>query len=64
LFTNPVFVWGYAKVVLAAITTGAAVMLAVSAWQLRHGGDRDVFTIAARLSPAVLVPAILLTMLW
>jgi cytochrome d ubiquinol oxidase subunit I len=63
LFTNPVFVWGYAKVVLAAITTGAAVMLAVSAWQLRHGGDRDVFAISTRLSLAVLVPAILLTML-
>jgi cytochrome bd ubiquinol oxidase subunit I len=63
LFTNPVFVWGYAKVVLAAIVTGAGVMLAVSAWQLRHGGDRDVFTIPARLSLAVLVPAILLTML-
>ncbi|WP_300612102.1 cytochrome ubiquinol oxidase subunit I [Trebonia sp.] len=63
LFTNPVFVWGYAKVVLAAIVTGAAVMLAVSAWQLRHGGDRAVFLIPARLSLAVLVPAILLTML-
>ena len=63
LFTNPVFVWGYAKVVLAAIVTGATVMLAVSAWQLRHGGDRDVFTIPARLSLFVLVPAILLTML-
>src|SRR5215469_11737080 len=63
LFTNPVFVWGYAKVVLAAIVTGASVMLAVSAWQLRHGGDRDVFAIPARLSLAVLVPAILLAML-
>ena len=63
LFTNPVFVWGYAKVVLAAIVTGATVMLAVSAWQLRHGGDRDVFAIPARLSLFVLVPAILLTML-
>jgi cytochrome bd ubiquinol oxidase subunit I len=63
LFTNPVFVWGYTKVVLAAITTGAAVMLAVSAWQLRHGGNRDAFTISARLSLAILVPAILLTML-
>jgi cytochrome d ubiquinol oxidase subunit I len=31
LFTNPVFVWSYAKVVLAALVTGAAVMLAVSA---------------------------------
>jgi cytochrome bd ubiquinol oxidase subunit I len=63
LFTNPVFVWGYTKVVLAAITTGAAVMLAVSAWQLRHGGNRDAFTISTRLSLAILVPAILLTML-
>ncbi len=63
LFTNPVFVWGYTKVVLASIVTGAAVMLAVSAWQLRRGGDRGVFTISARLSLAVLVPAILLTML-
>src|ERR1700744_377648 len=63
LFTNPVFVWGYTKFVLAAITTGAAVMLAVSAWQLRHGGNRDAFTISTRLSLAILVPAILLTML-
>ncbi len=40
LFTNPVFVWSYAKVILASIVTGAAVMLAVSAWQLRHGATR------------------------
>ena len=40
LFTNPVWIWGYSKVVLAALVTGAAVMLAVSAWQLRRGGDR------------------------
>jgi cytochrome d ubiquinol oxidase subunit I len=38
LFTNPVFLWGYTKVIFAALTTGAAVMLAVSAWQLRRGG--------------------------
>jgi cytochrome bd-type quinol oxidase subunit 1 len=63
LFTNPVFVWGYTKVVLAAIVTGACVMLAVSAWQLRHGASRDVFAVSARLSLAVLVPAVLLTML-
>src|SRR5580658_6778624 len=55
LFTNPVFVWGYAKVVLAAIVTGAAVMLAVSAWQLRRGGDRAVFGRSARLALVVLV---------
>jgi cytochrome d ubiquinol oxidase subunit I len=63
LFTNPVFVWGYTKVVLAAIVTGACVMLAVSAWQLRRGASRDVFAASARLSLFVLVPAILLTML-
>src|SRR5580698_6235742 len=44
LFTNPVFVWGYAKVLFVALVTGATIMLAVSAWQLRHGGDREVFT--------------------
>ncbi len=63
LFTNPVFVWGYAKVVLASLVTGAAVMLAVSAWQLRRGGDKDVFIRSARLALIVLVPAILFTML-
>ena len=33
----------------AALVTGAAVMLAVSAWQLRHGGDRGRVTRSARL---------------
>jgi len=63
LFTNQVFVWGYAKVLLASLVTGAGVMLAVSAWQLRHGGDSGVFTRSARLALVVLVPAILFTML-
>jgi cytochrome bd ubiquinol oxidase subunit I len=63
LFTNPVFLWGYAKVIFAALVTGAAVMLAVSAWQLRRGGDRVVFGRSARLSLIVLVPAILFAML-
>jgi cytochrome bd ubiquinol oxidase subunit I len=63
LFTNPVFIWGYSKVILASLVTGAGVMLAVSAWQLRRGGAREVFTRSVRLSLAVLVPAILLAML-
>jgi len=63
VFTNPVFVWGYAKVVFAALTTGAVIMLAVSAWQLRHGGDRGVFSRSARMALIVLVPAILFTLL-
>src|SRR5580658_7952047 len=63
VFTNPVFVWGYSKVLLVSLVTGASVMLAVSAWQLRHGADRGVFTRSARLALVVLVPAILFTML-
>ncbi len=63
LFTNPVFIWGYAKVVFAALTTGAMVMLAVSAWQLRRGKDREAFTRSAHLSLVVLFPAILFTLL-
>jgi cytochrome bd-type quinol oxidase subunit 1 len=63
LFTNPVFVWGYSKVLLAALVTGAMVMLAVSAWQLRRGTDKEVFARSARLSLVVLVPAILFVML-
>jgi cytochrome d ubiquinol oxidase subunit I len=58
-----VFIWGYSKVLLASLVTGAAVMLAVSAWQLRRGGDRHVFSRSARLALIVLVPAILFTML-
>src|ERR1051326_7434629 len=63
VFTNPVFIWGYAKVLFAALTTGCMVMLAVSAWQLRHGGARPVFARSARMAIIVLIPAILLTLL-
>jgi cytochrome d ubiquinol oxidase subunit I len=63
VFTNPVFLWGYAKVLFAALVTGCMVMLAVSAWQLRHGGERTVFTGSARLALVILIPAILFTML-
>jgi cytochrome d ubiquinol oxidase subunit I len=63
LFTNPVFVWGYSKVLLASLVTGAMVMLAVSAWQLRRGADKEVFASSARLSLVILVPAILFALL-
>ena len=63
VFTNPVFVWGYAKVLFVSLTTGAMIMLAVSAWQLRHGGNLSVFTRSARMALIVLLPAILFTML-
>jgi cytochrome d ubiquinol oxidase subunit I len=62
VFTNPVFLWGYTKVILASVTTGTLVMLAVSAWQLRKGQDGKVFARTLRLSLIVLVPAISLTL--
>ncbi|HUZ37105.1 MAG TPA: cytochrome ubiquinol oxidase subunit I [Streptosporangiaceae bacterium] len=62
VLTNPVFLWGYAHVLLASLVTGSAVMLAVSAWQLRRGGQREVFGHSLRLSLIVLVPAIILAM--
>jgi len=37
VLTNPVFLWGYSHVLLASLVTGTLIMLAVSAWQLRHG---------------------------
>ena len=63
VLTNPVFLWGYAHVLLASLVTGAAVMLEVSAWQLRRGGDRPVFTRSARLALIVLAPAMIFAML-
>ncbi|WP_214319432.1 cytochrome ubiquinol oxidase subunit I [Nonomuraea sediminis] len=62
LLVNPVFLWGYAKAVLASLVTGAVIMLAVSAWQLRRGKTPEVFARSARISLIVLVPAMFLTM--
>ncbi len=62
VLTNPVFLWGYAHVLLASLVTGSVIMLAVSAWQLRRGHHPDTFTRSARMSLAVLVPAIILAM--
>src|SRR6201995_626206 len=63
LLTNPVFVWGYAKVLFVSMVTGAMTMLAVSAWHLRHRGEPEVFTRSARIALIVLVPAMLFTLL-
>jgi cytochrome bd ubiquinol oxidase subunit I len=58
LFTNPVFIWGYLHVILAALVTGAIVMLAVSAWHLRREQDGELFGRTAKLSLVVLLPTI------
>ena len=62
VLTNPVFLWSYAHILLASLVTGSAVMLAVSAWQLRRGGHAATFTRSARLSLVVAVPAIIFAM--
>ncbi len=61
LFTNPVFLWGYAHVLLASLVTGSLVMLAVSAWHLRRGRQIDAFRRTAKLALVVLFPAIVLS---
>jgi cytochrome d ubiquinol oxidase subunit I len=62
VLTNPVFLWGYSHVLLASLVTGSVIMLAVSAWQLRRGRSPGTFARSARMSLAVLVPAIILAM--
>jgi cytochrome d ubiquinol oxidase subunit I len=62
LFTNPAFLWGYVHVILASLITGALLMLAVSAWQIRWRRDAEAFVHTARISVIVLLPSILLTM--
>src|SRR6185437_9826596 len=50
VLTNPVFLWAYAHVLLAALVTGSVVMLAVSAWHLHRGSETDLFARSARLA--------------
>jgi cytochrome bd ubiquinol oxidase subunit I len=56
LFTNPVFIWGYLHVILAALVTGCLIMLAVSAWHLKRSRDVETFRRSAAVSIVVLVP--------
>ncbi len=60
IFTNPVFIWGYAHVLLASAVTGCMVMLAVSAWHLRRKSSPELFAKSAKLSLVVLLPASIL----
>lgn len=62
LFTNPVFVWGYAHVILAALIAGSLVMLSVSAWHLRRKSSPELFLRTAKLSIAVLLPVSILVL--
>jgi cytochrome d ubiquinol oxidase subunit I len=62
VLTNPVFLWGYAHVLLAALVTGSVVMLAVSIWHLHRGSETELFARSARLALVVLLPAAFLGM--
>lgn len=63
VFTNPVFIWSYAHVLLASVVTGAMVMLAVSAWHLRRRSSPEIFVRTAKLSLVVLLPTSVLILL-
>jgi cytochrome d ubiquinol oxidase subunit I len=56
VFTNPVFLWGYLHVLLAALATGSLVLLAISAWHIRREREAAAFTRSAALAISVLVP--------
>ncbi len=62
LFTNPVFLLSYPHVILASLVTGAVIMLAVSAWQLRRARAVAAFRRTAVISLVVLAPAVLINM--
>src|SRR5664279_3818111 len=57
VFSNPVFLWGYAHVLMVALIFGGAVMLAVSAWHLRRGNHVELFRGTAKLGLFVLAVA-------
>jgi cytochrome bd ubiquinol oxidase subunit I len=63
VMTNPVFLWGYAHVLLASLCTAAVVMLAVSVWHLRRNSYPETFARSAKLSLIVLFPSMLFAML-
>lgn len=63
LFTNPVFVWGYAHVLLASAVTGLLLMLSVSAWHLRRKSSPAAFLRTAKLSIALLLPVSILILM-
>ena len=62
VFTNPVFLWAYPHVLLAALVTASVIMLGVSAWHIHRKQAVEAFRKTAVISLAVLLPAIILAM--
>jgi cytochrome bd ubiquinol oxidase subunit I len=63
VLTNPVFLWGYAHVLLASLVTGSLVMRAVSAWHLRKKSEAEVFHRTGTIALVVLLPSILFALM-
>jgi cytochrome d ubiquinol oxidase subunit I len=63
LFANPVFVWGYAHVLLASAVTGLLLMLSVSAWHLRRRSSPTAFLRTMKLSLGLLLPVSILILM-
>src|SRR4029450_2565858 len=62
VLTNIVFLWAYLHVLAASLVTGAAVMLAVSAWHLKRNSSPGMFQRSAKLAIVVLIPATMLAL--
>ncbi|HXZ61361.1 MAG TPA: cytochrome ubiquinol oxidase subunit I [Acidimicrobiales bacterium] len=62
VFTNPVFLWAYPHVLLAALVTASLIMLGVSAWHIHRQQAVEAFRKTAVISLAVLLPATVLTL--
>jgi cytochrome d ubiquinol oxidase subunit I len=60
VFTNPVFLWSLAHVLMAAFVFASAVVVGVSCWHLRRKVEVAAFHKAAVLGLAILTPAVLL----
>jgi cytochrome bd ubiquinol oxidase subunit I len=63
VLTNPVFLASYLHVLLASLVTGAAFMLAVSAWHMLRRPGVAGFERSARIALAVLAPAVAVNLL-
>ena len=63
LLTNPIFLWAFAHIMLAALVVGGGLMLSVSAWHLLRGSDAPVFRKTARIAILLLIPATALAMI-
>jgi cytochrome d ubiquinol oxidase subunit I len=56
LLTAKWAIWAFAHTLLAALTTGAAVVFGIACWHFLRGRNQEIFRRAAKLALIVLVP--------